>query len=62
MFVLWYLCRILWLNFIFKFYCICAGFNAVFFSIFILLRVKIDFKKLDKPKAEKQISIYFVTI
>ena len=62
MFVLWYLYRILWLNFIFKFYSICAGFNAVFFSIFILLRVKIDFKKLNKPKVEKQISIYFATI
>ena len=50
------------LNFIFKFYSICAGFYAGFFSVSILVRVKIDFKKLNKVKVVKQISIDFVTI
>ena len=36
-------------------------FMQYFFSISILVRVKIDFKKLNKAKVEKQISIYFVT-
>ena len=50
------------LNFIFKFCSICAGFYVGFFSISILVRVKIDFKKSNKVKVVKQISIDFVTI
>ena len=61
-FMLSYLCRILWQNFIFKCYSICVGFYAGFFRISILERVKINFKKLNKVKVEKQISIDFVII
>ena len=49
-------------KFYFKFYSICEKFYGGFFSISILVRVKIDFKNLNKVKVEKQISIDFVNI
>ena len=39
-----------------------AKFYAGFFSISLLVRIKINFKNMKKVKVEKQISINFVTL
>ena len=60
--MLQYLCKVLWLNFIFKFYSKCTGFYAELFQDQYFSESKVDFEKLNKVKVQKQISNDFVTI